>query len=726
MWYLNVYKQKMSKKRFLWTAIIFVAWVVLMLGQTNAKERFYYDTWADCYRVYSEDFENFVIITSKNLWAEETGANWYVYQWWNNYWFSENDFRVTEELAIRNNKFNNSGYNLWNKFIINTIGDYWSYWLHHDWLWWWMDDNRSNMRWQNLITWGSVRGEAFDVYDTDIFRQWPCPKGFHVPSYWDFLELEGYLNEMDDKSFSDLKFPSDIEYRNMDDGNILKDNWLALWTSSPAENGKAIAINSDGQRVDVSRSMWLQVRCFQNKRDAMVWVTSTGSDIVFYDTKEPSVEKGTERNNLILLDGKDRTEFVQWVGLKEYVKWAKLGYLYLQACTSWADPSGNYSLLASKLSLSVVPGVDLGINCDNSAIDWNPWDQNSLDIEVTWHVSIDGNNRATCNQVVPNDPNNRIKLKVSSNFVKDFSVNKSLYTEILSDYVYAPTSSNDNTILWNYIYNKSPVITKWIDGDNFVVNDDDLIFWWTGSIWSAEQILENDLECIVIDWPSGLDPKCIVTGYQLDTPIYWTIYSCKDSKCEPCESNNKWQYCWRNNSDKYQSIVAPFRWHNTILITGTWDTYELDNGTEWTIKISLKNKWPLGCYAMGDGTDSTYVKIKFKKIISPYKAWYLSWDYGWVRYSQYNLWTTLKSWGTDQAFQFYVSNPQTAKSWGYSWWALAKVNFAIDFNQEVPNDHYDIVWNSTVGDYQKEINIQKSTSDNEENPDAYKFTFPSY
>jgi len=711
----------MSKNRFFPAVIMVVAWVSLMLGQVSARDWFIYDEDAGVFRVYSENFENFVVVSDRNLWAEEVGENWYIYQWWNNHWFS-NEIELTQELAIRNNKFNDAWYNLWNKFIIKTNGDYWSYWLHYDWLWWWMDDGGENMWWMNLIKWNELMNvdQSYDVYDVDIFRQWPCPKWFHVPSYWDWQELREYLN-INGKGFEDLMFVGGSEYRDMN-GWELRNGEYMFWTSSPVRGSdKAIAISNDGEWIDVSRSMWIQIRCFQNKRDALVWVKATWSDVVFYDTKEPSIVKldSLGNKNLVLLNGVDTTEFRQAIKLADFVKWNNQWYLYLRACSSWED-----SLNAADLKLKGLNNTDLRIECDleTKAVNFNPWSYSILNIYSIWNIYVNQNIRTSCTQFGVGD-DDRIEVKVSWDFVKDFATNKSLSTSILSDFIYAPTVDKNWNVLWNYIYVSSHIFNKWVDWDVFIVDDDDLILWWTGVIWSAERLDKgNDaLDCSIIEWPATLDPKCEVLESSLisDWTQLWLIHSCGSIWCE---NGNYW---WTLGSN-YQTIEAPFKYKNVFKITGTWGTYYLTSWDERTIKVSLKQKQNSTCYARNDWTSSTYAQIKFKKIISPYKAWYLSGDYGWVRYSQYNLWKVLQSWGQDEWFRFYVSNVQTIKTWNMSWWALGKVNYVINFNQEVASEYYDINWNSTVGDYQKDINIKKSTSDNEENPDAYKSRFPSY
>lgn len=729
----------MSKNRVILASVAVVLWSILMVGWTNAameeckeamnKVEMCYDKEDGVYRIFSKNKENFVVVADRNLWANERGANWYIYQWWNNYWFSEKNFKATKEFAIWNNKFNNVWYNFGDSFVIRTKGDYRSNNWHHDWLWWWTDDVEDNNRWMNLITWGTMyENTTYDVYDVDIFRQWPCPEWFHVPSYWDWLELLGYLTGYW-RSISELDFPNEIVFRNFEEWHIEHSDNYMVWTSSPVRDSKmAIAVTKSGYRVDVSRSMWLQVRCFQNKRDAMVWVTDMWSDVVFYDTEKPSIQKWSRLGtNFTLLDGSGSIEFKQPIKLEDFVKWrGEKGYLYLSACTNWEN-----SLNTSDLKLSGFNNVDLGIECDLEvkAVNFDPRAYSVLHIYATWDI-IGNNTISSCAILGSTDDKNRIYLNVLANFVKDFATNKSLFTGIMSDFIYAPTEYNGNPI-WNYIYTWSHVLNTWIDWDEYIVTDDDLILWWYADLLSAQPISSDNLECFVITWSSslalsGLNPKCeVVSTSKLDWVQMWIIHSCWSINCESRWCYD-WVWCRWNHESSYEKINAPFLYTNKLHITWTWNTYQLTSGDVWTIKISLKNKVWQSCYSRNDWTNSTYVQIRFKKIISPYKAWYLSGDVWWVRYTQKNLWNAIASWWQDKWIKWYISNVQTIKSWNMSWWALGKVNYMINLSQPVADENYNIGWEATVGDYRAEINIQRPTSDNEENPDAYKSRFPSY
>lgn len=692
----------MSKKSFFLSMALLLAWNVLLIwGVTANYECDYdynrnicYDQERGLYRVISADTEHAVVIQDRNLWASGTGQNWYTYQWWNNMSFWNDNFETTETLAVWNNKFNNIWYNLGSKFIVGTTGDYWSYWLHHDWLRWWIDDSND------------------DVYDVDIFRQWPCPEWFHVPSLWDWEELRQYLTD-DQSDFSFLRFPTNNTYRDFASWNIQNTNNFRIWTSTPVVGSeKAVAIVSwNSSQID--RSMWLQVRCFQNKMDAMVWVQQKWSDIVFYDTVEPIITGVFQSSGLILLNySGDYTTFNQQIKLQDYITWWRLGYLFLWICTG---TNSEWGLDASQLSVNFWPIEELSIQCNMGM--FNPWNYDALVVNVIGTVRND--ETLDCSEI-NNFLDRRIIIGVTNNFVKDFSMNWSNSTSIISNYLYVPTKdgSDSDDILWNYIYTPE---------NSMSANDDDLILWWTNEILSAEPIQTGGLRCVLLTWHTlveelRLGVECSIGLTQEMSEIQrWQIHSCWTFGC--AESNNQYR---RNQSEEYQTIIAPFKYKTNIRMEITWDINQLSSGDTLIVWIFLNDQPSNSCYSRNDWTDATYINIKFKKIISPYKAGYLSGDNWWVRYSQYNLWTTLQSWGTEKWWKFYVSNLQTVKTWGMSWGVLGKINFVIDANQEIPDMYYYIDWKSQVGDYEKEINIKRSTSDEEENPDVYKGRFPAY
>ena len=144
----------------------------------------------------SDELTSCITIMDRNLWATSingSGAYWYHYQWWNNYWFelwcwtngcSDDVTRnSTWTLAVRSSDYNNKWY-YWTSFILWSGGSKYDYWSDntpwdHNWLWWWENDNQSNNWWLDL--------------NNSMDRQWPCPEWYHVPSAWEQWKLVEYL-----------------------------------------------------------------------------------------------------------------------------------------------------------------------------------------------------------------------------------------------------------------------------------------------------------------------------------------------------------------------------------------------------------------------------------------------------------------------------------------------------------------------------------------------------
>ena len=448
----------------------------------------------------------------------------------------------------------------------------------------------------------------------------------------------------------------------------------------------------------------------------MVWVSDWITDTVFFDTQVPSINKIKEDDTVLLNYTWDTALFKQQVKISESIKtWTDISYLFLQACQD---------LRNSYLSLSWI-NTDLEINCILEYNMFKPWGQNVLNIYVIWIADNTKKTINSCSMLSTTDDGNTISLNIEQNFVQDFSVNKSVFTNIISDFIYAPTSTVQWDPIRNYIYTWQHSLSMKVDWDTVIVTDEDLLHGRDIYILSAEPLAEDDLKCTIVEWPDWLEinPICKITKNSIQTISMWIIHSCWSIWCED-STCKEWNKCRRNNPSKYKNIKAPFKYKNKVNISAITDnTYYLQSWDVRTIRIALNENQ--GCYNRQDGTNSTYVQIKFKKIISPYKAWYLSWDDGWIRYTSKNLWNAIKSWGKDIWFTWYISNPQTAKSWGYSWGNIDKINYEIKFNTWIADENYHIVWDSTIWSYNKQIIITKPTF-NESNPEGYKFIFPTY
>ena len=119
-------------------------------------------------------------IMDKNLWASnvrnrgdtlsETNC-WYVFQRWNNYGFSWN-WEITKVTSSQSTRIDSSNYWPWNNYLSSNFMITWTGWgiiyirpINED-MWW-------------------------DITDTDLARQWPCPSWYHIPSK---NEFEYFIN----------------------------------------------------------------------------------------------------------------------------------------------------------------------------------------------------------------------------------------------------------------------------------------------------------------------------------------------------------------------------------------------------------------------------------------------------------------------------------------------------------------------------------------------------
>ena len=116
----------------------------------------------------SDDWENWITIADKNLWATQVYNNGdtenqnncgNLYQRGNNYWFPIDDSQRTVSWT----KVDTTWYWPGNYYSSSTFIAQWNDWS---------DPSNSNLRWDDTNTFAA--------------RQWPCPSWRHVPSWdWD-------------------------------------------------------------------------------------------------------------------------------------------------------------------------------------------------------------------------------------------------------------------------------------------------------------------------------------------------------------------------------------------------------------------------------------------------------------------------------------------------------------------------------------------------------------
>ncbi len=244
------------------------------------------------------------IIMDRNLWAKEArdwvtfnGDNnmeldsyWYYYQWWNSYWFSSN----TDSAWLNECLEEISGWYISNK------------WNSCTWYYWWWTDNKNT---RNAARWQEYE------------RKWPCPEGFHIPTYdervslfttWQNLEDRGTNQTTIKRNFlRDIQLPPSWIYKLNSDENKLEFNnrWIYSysWSSSAAGWNSSLYglyFDIDNPYLNYlskpfSLSYWLPIRCMKNYNTAIItfnpkwWIMDETMRYVTKNTTttEPSVRR---------------------------------------------------------------------------------------------------------------------------------------------------------------------------------------------------------------------------------------------------------------------------------------------------------------------------------------------------------------------------------------------------------------------------------------------------
>ena len=262
---------------------------------------------------------------NRNLW---TNVAWtwedsygYYYQRWNNNWFSiqngtnsiplyevsELEYNMWANLVQWNSSYDANWYN--GSTFIKSIWEpfWWDYWK---------DGNNHSANHQNLWWWEWDYDNSWWLTSTNdvIWRQWPCPRWYHIPSQWEWNELfkhwwmanswayDNYDSmtyyEDDYGSYLNLKNSNkndDIVQDFMDDFRLtfdgyhdwedwtLKLQWKIwyYWTSSPNTVSEALSrkfiimpsgIYDDASGIfsnsDSARAYGYSVRCFYDPNPA--------------------------------------------------------------------------------------------------------------------------------------------------------------------------------------------------------------------------------------------------------------------------------------------------------------------------------------------------------------------------------------------------------------------------------------------------------------------------
>jgi len=394
------------KKRLLWLVAIPLIAIGsltyaendLIVHDTTGWTITVYWTWAD-WKIY------WITIQDKNLWAENVWDTWYYFQWWNNHWNYAwtNTWNLNELLDADVNERVNKWYS-WNydKFIMfnnsnNITYDYRSWvknpdsytgynatWPYNN-LWWGWNDNDNNL---NIVKWY----DKTEHKSTNLIgRRWPCPEWYHVPSAWEWQELNILWNNIKSitsggtSSFiNDLLLPN-TGIRDYITDLIIRPFWYTIyyWSSSPWGgeypvfslffNGNSLIIND--------RAGWIPVRCFKNeyiklpKTLNLFFMPSTGDvqEVWTWEVTEnmtgavPEKAKNLSRTGYELFwirSGATETEIFDFETTP--ISWA------------WADESGNVYFIAQWT------GIKYSVEFTWTDVSWTMANQ-----EFTYDISQD-------------------------------------------------------------------------------------------------------------------------------------------------------------------------------------------------------------------------------------------------------------------------------------------------------------------------------------------------
>ena len=206
MWWFDESSNSAYRFKFQWTTL---TWDLILTAHWAPFNDIVY-TWIVGWE------EKKLVLMDRNLWATATWA-WivttpesygYYYQWWNNYWFYY-DNGTSINTVTTSRIYNASWFGPWNRFygeaFVKGQTDWSSVSVNN--LWWWVWDVESN---------------DYDNWNKRYMRQGPCPKGYHVPSLWEWHKL--------------VRLFMNNEYPNNSSTNILNTSWKGnkIWGGNDA------------------------------------------------------------------------------------------------------------------------------------------------------------------------------------------------------------------------------------------------------------------------------------------------------------------------------------------------------------------------------------------------------------------------------------------------------------------------------------------------------------
>ena len=199
----------------------------------------------------SLDWENWITIADKDLWATEVYGQWLLYQRGNNHWFSINEVITTSSTKVDASTY--WPWNYYNSSVFITSGSGIGNW----------ETSRNT----NLWGWDD---------DTDISKKWPCPEWYHIATATEFTALENIVTWLvwsDSAEDCHQYFLTNNFYilnHSCREESAWKENmwnqyYIWTWLSSYTTNYPRCALILSTPRVRYNGSCsWLPIRPFKN------------------------------------------------------------------------------------------------------------------------------------------------------------------------------------------------------------------------------------------------------------------------------------------------------------------------------------------------------------------------------------------------------------------------------------------------------------------------------
>lgn len=260
-----------------------------------------------------------ISMLDRNLWATtnditKTWSYGYHFQWWNNYWFEScyisgcywfpNDERTwSTRVSWITRYWPDTSWYVWSTFILTRESPYdWAS-ISNDNLWWWSWDSSGNNRWYPVID--------------PINRQGPCPDGFHVPSYWEFLKVKDMMDIGDFHSKLLIPFAGTRSMLNAQVNGLWNFVHGFLWSSSPYNSdyheARSLSVYTGQLGLAANaRSYGFSIRCFKNTGSSITGHHSANG--TYYSISIDDTLKIGEDTNFVLKIMKDWATFKNYTG----------------------------------------------------------------------------------------------------------------------------------------------------------------------------------------------------------------------------------------------------------------------------------------------------------------------------------------------------------------------------------------------------------------------------